>query len=51
MTVVRITYRNTKGKPGFVTVLEDQVKAMIQRLTGKGYKMVVANPPLKKRAA
>lgn len=47
----RITYRNTKGKPGFVTVPEAAVKITVQRLTGKGYTMVTVNPgPIVKRA-
>lgn len=50
MTTVRITYRNTKGRPGHVTVPESQVKVTIQKLKGKGYTMVIANPPLKRAA-
>lgn len=42
---VRITYRNTKGKPGFVTVPYSMESVTIQRLVGKGYTMVIANPP------
>lgn len=42
---VRITYRNTKGKPGFVTVPYSMESVTIQRLVGKGYTMVTANPP------
>lgn len=44
-TFCRITYRNTKGKPGFVTVPLSQVSVTVQRLQGKGYTMVVPNPP------
>ena len=40
----RITFRGTKGKPGFKDVLASQVYRAVQNLTDKGYTMVVINP-------
>jgi len=40
----RITFRNTKGKPGFKDVVASSVYRAVQNLTDKGYTMVVINP-------
>jgi hypothetical protein len=45
----RVTYRNTKGKPGFKDVLLSQVPATIEALEAKGYTMIQANPPYEGR--
>jgi hypothetical protein len=41
----RITYRNTKGKPGFKDVLASDVSSTVARLEAKGYTLVRPNPP------
>ena len=40
----RITFRNTKGKPGFKDVVASSVYRAVQNLLTKGYTMVVINP-------
>ena len=40
----RITFRNTKGKPGFKDVLASQVEETISSLEKKGYTLVIPGP-------
>lgn len=41
----RITYRNTKGKPGFKDCLATQRDIVVKELERKGYTMIFVNPP------
>jgi hypothetical protein len=43
-TFYRITYRNTRNKPGFKDVLAAQVVTAVRSLEAKGYTLVIVNP-------
>lgn len=40
----RITYRNTKGKPGFKDVPAAQITTAMRVMADKGYTMIIVNP-------
>lgn len=39
----RVTFRNTRGKPGFKDVLPSKVLGFMRDLHDKGYTMIVCN--------